>query len=210
MKIFRILLTFLIVACGYFTTYTLYAMVTISPYVHVDMVGCLVFGLGLAYMAGLLFMDIDFEQSLAEKFNNTTVLMLIGTLIFFICLLFLKDEYETDIANASFGRIIDKVGLNRDIDKNLYLNDEQKKLFEYYKNKDFSKLTEYTGDLSSLEKINDEKLAQLIVNVKTVNDKEVTKLFSKYIEDQIISTKEYNEINELIIKQTINENMKQK
>ncbi len=210
MKIFRFLVATAIVAIGWYLSYTVYAIALIQPYANSDMIGAaFIFSL-IAYAFGIVLMDLDFDESFYVKFNMTTILLLGGTLIFFVFFTMNKEYYEKDIANASFGKIIDKIGLNREMSKNIYLNDEQKKLFESYHNRNFDDLKNYVEIPKSLEKISDEKLAQLIVNVKSFDNKTVTDTFVKFMEDNIISDEEYNEINKLIIQETVKRLEKQK
>jgi hypothetical protein len=210
MKIFRFLVATAIVAIGWYLSYTVYAIALIQPYTNSDMIGAaFIFSL-IAYAFGIVLMDLDFDESFYVKFNMTTILLLGGTLIFFVFFTMNKEYYEKDIANASFGKIIDKIGLNREMSKNIYLNDEQKKLFESYHNRNFDDLKNYVEIPKSLEKISDEKLAQLIVNVKSFDNKTVTDTFVKFMEDNIISDEEYNEINKLIIQETVKRLEKQK
>lgn len=210
MKIFRFLVATAIVAIGWYLSYTVYAIALIQPYANSDMIGAaFIFSL-IAYAFGIVLMDLDFDESFYVKFNMTTILLLGGTLIFFVFFTMNKEYYEKDIANASFGKIIDKIGLNREMSGNIYLNDEQKKLFESYHNRNFDDLKNYVEIPKSLEKISDEKLAQLIVNVKSFDNKTVTDTFVKFMEDNIISDEEYNEINKLIIQETVKRLEKQK
>lgn len=210
MTIFRFFLSALIIAIGVYISFTIYAIGIISPYVNGDMFGALIILLVVAYGCGLVLADLDFDHSVYIKINMTTVGLLIGTLIFFILFITNKESYEKDIADGSFGKIIDKVGLNRDISKNLYLNDDQKKLFNDYHNRNFDELKNYVELPKTLEKINDEKLAQLIVNVKAFDNKMVTDTFVKYMEDNVITDEEYQEINKLIIQETVKRLEKQK
>lgn len=188
--------------CTFYVSYFLGIVGYLHPYYDSDLTGASVIFFICYYMFGFLIAIVVTDSGfLSMRFVNTS--MFVGVSLFFIYLIPYSDHFKKSASDTAYHNLFKQMGISKDKNEEKHTNDITDKIYESYKNKDVSKLSEYEEKIDDVKSISKETFAQLIVNVKVIGNPVVTDFYNKILEDKRISIKEYRDITKLIVEQEL-------
>lgn len=188
--------------CTFYIAYLLGGIAYLSPYFDDDITPTFfIFLFGYCVFGFLIGVMITDSGSRSLRFIKSTLLG--GIVLFLLYLIPFKGDFTNDVTDKAYHGILKDMGLSRDKNETLHTNKDIDEVYEAYKNRDISKLKYFDSKVNDILKIQDKNFAQLIVNVRVLNNKVINDFYNKILEDKRISVNEYNEMIKLIVNEEV-------
>lgn len=184
--------------CTFNLAYYLAGVSYLYPYFDSDLTALSIIGIIAYPFVAFLCSFILFDNGI-KAWSFVGITMLIGLILCFSYMAPYKTTFTNDISDMAYHGLMKKMGLSSDSNETLHRNKMIDEIYESYEKKDISKLVKFEKEINDVQLISAERFAQLIVNVKVLNNNKVTALYNKILDDKRISVNEYNELIKLIV-----------
>jgi len=203
------IIKYLIYAIGFFCAFKIASYLSLaayfSPYFDSNIVGLLIItivGYSLVGFFGFIIGVIINDSSLKSlKYIHITLLG--GMVLFLIYIIPFKTTFINVAVDNAYEHILKEMGLDKNHNEITHSNKDIEEIFKAYENREISKLSYFKSKIDDIKKIKDDEFAQLIVNVRVLNNKAVNILYNRILEDKRISINEYRQIVKLIISEEV-------
>lgn len=184
--------------CTFHLAYYLAGVSYLYPYFDSDLTGISIMGLICYPFIAFLFSFVLFDNGI-KAWSFAGITMLFGVILCFAYMAPFKTTFTNDVSDLAYHALMKNMGLSSDKNETLHTNKEIDEIYSAYEKKDVSKLVEFENKINDVKLISNERFAQLIVNVRVLNNNKVTELYNKVLDDKRISVNEYNELIKLIV-----------
>lgn len=184
--------------CTFHLAYYLAGVSYLYPYFDDDLTALSIIGL-ICYPFVAFLCSFVITDNGIKAWSFAGISMLLGVILCFGYMIPFKTTFTHDISDGAYSSLMKKMGLSTDKSETLHGNKDIDEIYAAYKNKDISKLVEFEKKINDVKLISNERFAQLIVNVRVLNNKKVTELYNKVLDDKRISLNEYDELIKLIV-----------
>lgn len=184
--------------CTFHLAYYLAGVSYLYPYFDSDLTGLSIIGLICYPLVAFLCSFVLFDNGI-KAWSFVGISMLVGVILCFVYMAPFKITFTNDISDIAYNGLMKNMGLSSNRNETLHTNKEINEIYSAYEKKDVSKLVEFEKKINDVKLISNERFAQLIVNVRVLNNKKVTELYNKVLDDNRISVNEYDELIKLIV-----------
>lgn len=184
--------------CTFHLAYYLAGVSYLYPYFDSDLTGLSIIGLICYPLVAFLCSFVLFDNGI-KAWSFAGISMLVGVILCFVYMAPFKITFTNDISDIAYNGLMKNMGLSSNRNETLHTNKEINEIYSAYEKKDVSKLVEFEKKINDVKLISNERFAQLIVNVRVLNNKKVTELYNKVLDDNRISVNEYDELIKLIV-----------
>jgi len=184
--------------CTFYLAYYLAGVSYLYPYFDSDLTALSIMGLICYPLIAFLCSFVLFDNGI-KAWSFVGISMLLGVILCFSYMIPFKTTFTHDISDGAYSSLMKKMGLSTDKTETLHSNKDIDDIYLAYEYKDISKLVEFEKKINDVKIISNERFAQLIVNVRVLDNTKVTKLYNKVLEDKRISVNEYDELIKLIV-----------
>lgn len=189
--------------CTFNLAYYLAGVSYLYPYFDSDLTPLSIMGIICYPLLAFLCSYILFDNGI-KAWSFAGITMLLGVILCFAYMAPFKTTFTNDISDIAYYGLMKRMELSPNKNETLHSNKEIDEIYSSYENKDVSKLVEFENKINNVRVISDEHFAQLIVNVRVLNNNKVTLFYNKILDDKRISVNEYNEIIKLIVSEETN------
>lgn len=184
--------------CTFYLAYYWAGVSYLYPYLDDDLTALSIIGL-ICYPFVAFLCSFVLTDNGIKAWSFAGISMLLGVILCFAYMMPFKTTFTNDISDGAYSSLMKKMGLSTDKNETLHSNKEIDDIYSAYERKDISKLVEFEKKINDVKLISNERFAQLIVNVRVLNNKKVTELYNKVLDDNRISVNEYDELIKLIV-----------
>lgn len=184
--------------CTFYLAYYWAGVSYLYPYLDDDLTALSIIGL-ICYPFVAFLCSFVLTDNGIKAWSFAGISMLAGVILCFLYMAPFKTTFTNDISNIAYNGLMKNMGLSTNRNETLHTNKEIDEIYYSYEKKDVSKLVEFENKVSDVKLISDERFAQLIVNVRVLNNNKVTAFYNKILDDKRISVNEYSELIKLIV-----------
>ena len=184
--------------CTFNLAYYLSGVSYLYPYFDSDLTPLAIVGIIFYPIVAFFISFVIFDNGI-KAWSFAGITMLLGVILCFAYMAPFKTTFTNDVSDLAYHGLMKNMGLSFDKNETLHTNKEIDEIYSAYEKKDVSKLVEFENKINDVKLISNERFAQLIVNVRVLNNNKVTELYNKVLDDKRISVNEYNELIKLII-----------
>lgn len=184
--------------CTFNLAYYLAGVSYLYPYFDSDLTPLAIVGIIFYPIVAFLISFVIFDNGI-KAWSFAGITMLLGVILCFAYMAPFKTTFTNDVSDLAYHGLMKNMGLSFDKNETLHTNKEIDEIYSAYEKKDVSKLVEFENKINDVKLISNERFAQLIVNVRVLNNNKITAFYNKILDDKRISVNEYNELIKLIV-----------